>query len=206
MKPLQSSTKMRLYPIFAALILLALGCSKKPQQEEVPEYVTDPGQVRTLESGAPVVALSPESEKLVSTWPEYSALTELIVQYRVISKADALLNSDELEELAGQLKDSIRVEKLDIPSVRMRLNVLHNEAKRLSDMSTIPTITDEEVLYENDNLLDAYAALNIKINDLSRQERMNKELEKFDDGREFIQDSIPPTPQPLEKKNLKQLN
>ena len=153
-----------------------------------------------------MVALSPESEKLVAPWPEYNALTELIVQYRVISKADALLNSDDLEELARQLKDSIRVEKLDIPSVRMRLNVLHNEAKRLEDMSTIPTITDEEVLYENDNLLDAYAALNIKINDLSRQERINKELEEFDDAPEPIEDSIPPAPKPREKKILNQLN
>lgn len=197
---------MRFQMIIATLILLAVGCSKKPQQEEVPEYVTEPGQVRTLESTAPVVALSPESEKLVAPWPEYSALTQLIVQYRVISKADALLNSDDLEELARQLKDSIRVEKLDIPSVRMRLNVLHNEAKRLEDMSTIPTITDEEVLYENDNLLDAYAALNIKINDLSRQERINKELEEFDDAPEPIEDSIPPAPKPREKKILKQLN
>jgi hypothetical protein len=192
--------------IFLALVLMISSCGKSPQKEEVPEYVTEPGQVRTLESGAEVVALSPESEKLVSGWPEYQALSQLIVQYRVISKSDALLNSVELEELARQLKDSIRVEKLDIASVRMRLNVLHNEAKRLSDMSTIPTITDDEVLYENDNLLNAYAALNIKINDLSRQERINRELEKFDDGREVIQDSLPPPPKPGEKKILKQIN
>ena len=192
--------------ILLALILMISSCGKKLQKEEVPEYVTEPGQVRTLESGSEIVALSPESEKLVSGWPEYQALSELIVQYRVISKSDALLNSVELEEFAHQLKDSIRVEKLDIPSVRMRLNVLHNEAKRLSDMSTIPPITAEEVLYENDNLLDAYAALNIKINDLSRQERINRELEKFDDGRDVIDDSIPPPPKPLEKKIPKQLN
>jgi len=187
--------------IFLALVLMISSCGKSPQKEEVPEYVTEPGQVRTLESGAEVVALSPESEKLVSGWPEYQALSQLIVQYRVISKSDALLNSVELEELARQLKDSIRVEKLDIASVRMRLNVLHNEAKRLSDMSTIPTITDDEVLYENDNLLNAYAALNIKINDLSRQERINRELEKFDDGREVIQDSLPPPPKPGGEKD-----
>jgi len=197
---------MRFSMIFLALVLMISSCGKSPQKEEVPEYVTEPGQVRTLESGAEVVALSPESEKLVSGWPEYQALSQLIVQYRVISKSDALLNSVELEELARQLKDSIRVEKLDIASVRMRLNVLHNEAKRLSDMSTIPTITDDEVLYENDNLLNAYAALNIKINDLSRQERINRELEKFDDGREVIQDSLPPPPKPGEKKILKQIN
>ena len=72
----------------------------------------------------------------------------------------------------------------------MRLNVLHNEAKRLSDMSTIPTITDEEVLAENNNVLDAFAALNIKINDLGKQDRINRELAEFNDKPEVRNDSL----------------
>jgi hypothetical protein len=134
--------------------------------------------------------LNKESEELVKNWKEYQDFSELIVQYREITKSDALLNSIELEELAQYLKDSIRVEKLDIPSVRMRLNVLHNEAKRLSDMSTIPTITDEEVLAENNNVLDAFAALNIKINDLGKQEKINRELSEFNDRPEVGNDSL----------------
>ena len=172
------------------LALSTLSCKKNSDSEEIPEYATERGLGASLKSEAPVVALSKESEELVKGWKEYQDFNEQIIQYREISKSDALLNSVELEELARYMKDSIRVEKLDIPSVRMRLNVLHNEAKRLSDMSTIPTITDEEVLAENNNVLDAFAALNIKINDLARQDRINRELAKFDDPPEVEEDSI----------------
>ena len=196
---------IRAFLFSLALVLMASSCKKKAEKEEVPQYVTEQGQVPTLKSSASVVALIPESEKLVQNWPEYQNLTELIVLYRDISKADALLNSLELEELSKQLKDSAKSEKLDIPSVRMRINVLHNEAKRLADMSTIPTITDKEVLEENDNLLNAYSALNIKINDLSRQERINRELGTFDD-KVIVDDTVLPPPPPKEKKLLKQLN
>lgn len=179
--------------IFALLFILALStfsCKKNSEREEPPEYATDRGLAPTLKSESPVVGLNKESEKLVKSWKEYQDFSELIVQYREITKSDALLNSNELEELAQYLKDSIRVEKLDIPSVRMRLNVLHNEAKRLYDMSTIPTITDEEVRAENNNVLDAFAALNIKINDLGKQERIDRELAEFNDKPEVESDSL----------------
>ena len=172
---------IRILSLTLLLVFFTISCKKNSDGEEVPEYVTDRELAPTLKSESPVVGLNKESEELVKDWKEYQDFNELIVQYREITKADALLNSNELEELAQYLKDSIRVEKLDIPGVRMRLNVLHNEAKRLSDMSTIPTITDEEVQAENNNVLDAFAALNIKINDLGNQERINRELAKFDE-------------------------
>ena len=196
----------RFLTFFVILIFLAMSCKKKTDSEEVPEYVTEQGQVPTLKSDAPVVSLNRESEEMVKDWGEYQDLSELIVQYREITKADALLNSVELEELAQYLKDSIRVEKLNRPDVRMRLNVLHNEARRLSDMSTIPTITDEEVQEETDNVLDAYAALNIKINDLGKQERIERELAKFDDPVPVETDTIKPVEKPKVKKLLKQVN
>jgi hypothetical protein len=181
---------IRIFALLLFLALFGLSCKKSAPTEEAPEYVTDRGLTPTLKSEAPVVGLNKESEELVKDWTEYQDFSELIVQYREITKSDALLNSTELEELAQYLKDSIRVEKLDIPSVRMRLNVLYNEAKRLSDMSTIPTITEEEVLAENNNVLDAFAALNIKINDLGKQERINRELAEFDEAAEVEDDSL----------------
>lgn len=203
----------RILILFFFLVLSIISCKNKTNTEEVPEYATDQDQVPSLKPDAPVVGLNKESEELVKDWKEYQDFSELIVQYREITKADALLNSDELEELARYLKDSIRVEKLDIPSLRMRLNVLQNEAKRLSDMSTIPTITDEEVLSETNNVLEAFAALNIKINDLGKQEKINRELAEFDnqplfkdDSLQVITDTLEPTETAAEKKILKQVN
>lgn len=181
---------IRILSLILLLVLFTISCKKNSDSEEVPEYVTDRDLAPTLKSESPVVGLNKESEELVKDWKEYQDFSELIVQYREITKADALLNSNELEELAQYLKDSIRVEKLDNPALRTRLNVLHNEAKRLSDMSTIPTITNEEVQAENNNVLDAFAALNIKINDLGNQERINRELAKFDEVPQVEYDSL----------------
>ncbi len=181
---------IRILSLFLLLVFCTISCKKDSDKEEVPEYVTDRDLAPTLKSESPVVGLNKESEELVKDWKEYQDFSELIVQYREITMADALLNSNELEELAQYLKDSIRVEKLNNPAVRMRLNVLHNEAKRLSDMSTIPTITNEEVQEENNNVLDAFAALNIKINDLGNQERINRELAKFDEVPQVEYDSL----------------
>ena len=96
-------------------------------------------------------------------------------------QTEALLNSVELSELAQQLKDSIRVEKLNIPEVKIRLNVLHSETLRLADMSNIPTITQESVEEETNNMLDAFSALNLKINNMNLQEELNEEISKFVD-------------------------
>lgn len=181
---------IRIVTLLLFLALSTFSCKKNSEREEPIEYATDRGLAPALKSESPVVGLNKESEELVKNWKEYQDFSELIVQYREITKSDALLNSIELEELAQYLKDSVRVEKLDIPAVRMRLNVLHNEAKRLSDMSTIPTITDEEVLAENNNVLDAFAALNIKINDLAKQEKINRELAEFNDKPEVGSDSL----------------
>lgn len=197
---------IRIFTFFLLASLAIASCKKKSDPEVVPEYVTEREQVPTLKSEAPIVGLSKKSEDLVKNWKEYQDFRELIVQYREISKADALLNSKDLEELSRYLKDSIRIEKLDIPSVRMRLNVLHNEAMRLSDMSTIPTITAEEVLAENNNVLDAFASLNIKINDLGKQERINEELAKFNDPPKVDKDTLQSPQKPKKETKPKQVN
>ena len=191
----------RYYFLFLVITLLSCSGKDKSDETDVPDYVTEQEQVPRLQSSAPAVNLSPKSAELVADWPEYQEVSEAIVRYREITKADALLNSIELEELTRYMKDSVRVEKLDIPSVRMRMNVLHNEAKRLADMSTIPTITDEEVLEENDKVLNAYADLNVKINDLSRQERINQELRDFEPEKKEVKDTVvEPDPTPMRRQ------
>jgi hypothetical protein len=46
-------------------------------------------------------------------------------------------------------------------------------------MATINQITEIEVIRENKNILDAYSALNIKINNMVNQEKLNSEVNDF---------------------------
>ena len=161
--------------VFFMILLLFFGCKKKEQKAENVNGIMF-SESSTIKSENAIIKLNSKSEALISTWPEYQKFNELINDYQEISMSDALLNSIELSELAKQLKDSIRVEKLNIPEVKIRLNVLYSETLRLADMSTIPTITEEMVSEENNNVINAYSALNLKINNMNTQDELNEEI------------------------------
>lgn len=169
--------------IFIAFLLLTLFLSACKNKEQKTEEENDSISMESsmIKSERPITRLNSKSEELVATWAEYQKFDELITQYQEISMNEALLNSVELSELALQLRDSIRVEKLDLPEVKIRLNVLYSETLRLADMSTIPTITEALVAQENNNVIDAYSALNLKINNMSSQDQLNEEISKFVD-------------------------
>ncbi len=178
---------------FIISVFMFTACKNKEQKTDT-EKVTGSTEVSIIKSEKPISRLNTASEEMISNWPEYQKFDELISQYQEISMSDALLNSVELAELARQLKDSIRLEELDIPEVKIRLNVLYSETLRLADMSTISTITAALVSDENDNVIDAYSALNLKINNMSVQEELNEEISKFVDEvlEETSSDSLDP--------------
>ncbi len=170
----------KIFIAFLALTLFISAC-KNEEQKAKEENDSSPVKNSLIKSEKPITKLNPASKEMVATWPEYQKFDELISQYQETSMNEALLNSIELSELARQLKDSVRIEKLDIPEVKIRLNVLYSETLRLADMSTIPTITEALVAQENNNVIDAYSALNIKINNMTAQDELNEEISTFVD-------------------------
>jgi len=175
---------------FFLIIALLLSCKNKNDQdtEAYSEQLKAEG---TIKSEHRIIPLNPKSEELVKDWPEYQKFSDLVGQYQEISLTDALLNSKELSEMAQQLRDSVRIERLDIPSIKMRLNVLHSETMRLADMATIPTITETSILRENNNVIQAFSALNLKINNMYSMEKLNDEISAFVNEVMAEQDSIP---------------
>jgi len=184
---------------FFLIIALLLSCKNKNDQD-IQEYSEQIESVNTIKSEHRIVPLNPKSEELVKDWPEYQNFSDLVSQYQEITLTDALLNSKELSEMAQQLRDSVRIERLDIPSIKMRLNVLHSEAMRLADMATIPTITELSILRENNNVIQAFSALNLKINNMYSMEELNDEISAFVNEVMAEKDSIPIP----EKKNAAQ--
>lgn len=177
---INTSNMPRIFVVFLMLAFCLSSCKNKEQNTEA-EKDTSPLEHSMIKSEKPITKLNSKSQELIAAWPEYQKFDELINQYQEISMNEALLNSVELSELAMQLRDSIRVEKLNVPEVKIRLNVLYSETLRLADMSTIPTITEILVAKENNNVIDAYSALNIKINNMNAQEQLNEEVSKFVD-------------------------
>jgi len=136
------------------------------------------------------VTLSPKAKQETETWLEYQMIQSKINGYNKTTKSQALLNAMELAELVQNASDTIEVKKLDRPDVKIRFNVLRNYALRLDDMSTIPSITEEEVMQEVANVLDAFSALNEKINTIYKIEEYEKELNVVDDTKRISKPTI----------------
>ena len=163
---------------FLSLMIAVVSCNKTVSKKNT-EITKDTIISNTTKVNHQIAKLNPKAKKLVENWDEYQKIDELLKQYQNISANDALLNANELSGLSLQLRDSIRIEKLNNSSVKIRLNVLYNETLRLADMETIQTISEAEVFEENDNILNAFSSLNLKINNLVNQENLNKEVSNF---------------------------
>jgi hypothetical protein len=164
--------------IFLITVSVVFSCdninSKKDLNSDHNEKPTS-----NIKTNHTIVDLTPKAQKMIQNWKEYQNINEYIQQYEQISINNSLLNARHLSELAQQLKDSISIEKLNVPSVKIRLNVLYNETLRLADMATINQITETEVIRENNNIINAYSALNIKLNNIISQEHLNNEVNTF---------------------------
>lgn len=121
--------------------------------------------------------LLPASKKTVENWNEYQQLDLLLTNFYSISPNEALNLSKELSTITQQLKDSVIIERFTQPDISIRINVLHNNALRLTDMASITSIKPEEVKNEIQSILDAFSALNAKINNITNQEKLEKELQ-----------------------------
>lgn len=180
---------MKIVIVFCTLLFLMGSCNKKVNEKKLVS-TQDSIKAGSIKATYSKVELDSKAKKAVENWGEYRKMDEFIQQFQDISKTDALFNANELSELAQQLKDSIRIKKFEIPEIRIRLNVLHNESLRLADMATIPKITEIEVQNENENILNAFAALNLKINNIINQETLNEDLREFIDQLSTTVDTI----------------
>jgi len=121
--------------------------------------------------------LLPGSKIKVENWNEYQQLDQFITTFYSISPTKALNLSKELSTITKQLKDSVSIERFTRPDIEIRINVLNNNALRLADMANISSINSEEVKMEIQSILDAFSALNAKINNITTQEKLETELD-----------------------------
>lgn len=165
--------------LLSLLFIYLSSCTNKKQQvleSQTKQVVKTDNKKSTNSIGE---TLTPEAKKLVEDWNEYITIDELLSDYYSITTDDALLNAKSLSERAQELKDSIRIPAFDRPDIKIRLNVLYNHTLRLADMDNISSIEIQEVKTEISNILDAFSAINSKINNLTNQQYLEKQLLDF---------------------------
>lgn len=172
--------------VFILSIFIFASCNQ-PTQEEKQE-------VRQSEQSIPqkhadVLKITGKAAKKLDDWQEYRSLNEFLVQYKSISPNEALNNSRELNGLVESMKDSIKPEFLEVASFNARVNLLHNETLRLFDMSFISSIKSQEVNDQVSKVLEAFSAVNSKVNTLIQQEDLDRQIDDPKFNRLFSRDS-----------------
>ena len=124
-------------------------------------------------------AIAPVQNQFLSkldSWKEYHNLSDFILRFEKTSPNEALSNALELKDLIKSLKDSVP-KTLQNNALKARINVLHNEALRLADMSYITSIKTENVNNQIKKILETYNALNIKINTIFLQKKFEESID-----------------------------
>lgn len=205
--------------LLLVLSWLAYSCSKQSQTADSDKNTTDKLVKVDKKNIANIgVSLHPDTKKEIQNWKEYQLVDAIITNFYAISNAEALSNSQELNSLVTNLRDSIHIEKHKTPAIKARINILQNECLRLEDMSNISAISPEEVTATIKRVLDAFSGLNAKLNAVYTVRDLESELKLDPDFLEILNDTTStenldfiitgkpnkPKQQLLEKKQLQQ--
>jgi hypothetical protein len=175
--------------ILYILLISVILTSCKPEANGVDETqdTVEVAQVEDATISSIGITLSQKSKQETDVWLTYQMVQSKINGYYSVTKSQALQNARELADLVKNASDSIKIEKLDRPDIKIRFNVLYNHALRLDDMSTINKISDDEVMNEVTSILDAFSAINEKINVIYKIEQYEEELEITSEKTEFLE-------------------
>lgn len=166
----------QLFCIFSVFLLLLTSCNNEVKVVKAPQENDTLVDSKRIINTVNVTLIS-SAKKEIDNWQEYQNLDEFLIRYYNISHFEALDNANELSDLVSTLKDSLKIDKLNKKNVVARINVLKNGALRLADMSTIPTITNNEIEIEVNKIVELFDALNSKINTIYKAEELQKSLE-----------------------------
>lgn len=115
--------------------------------------------------------------KEIEDWEELRSVDHFLERFKKVSANEVLSNALELESLVKSLRDSVKPQLFDIPSFNARINILHNETLRLSDMTFIPAIKAEEVNTQTAKIISAFSAVNAKVNTILSKKRFEDAIE-----------------------------
>ncbi|MDZ7614037.1 MAG: hypothetical protein U5K51_10335 [Flavobacteriaceae bacterium] len=131
---------------FFLTILIAsvfYGCKKDVEQPK--DLISDKKTEKVVPAQTFVISesLRPSADSIARNWEAYLKVAEFLKINGAKSNEETRYNAKDLVKLTESLKDSIPLENLNNPAMKIRINVLHNEALRLQDMADIKVITDE---------------------------------------------------------------
>ena len=161
---------------YIALITFAafFSCVKKQEQTTTSD-ITKP-LLSVVNEYSSAEKVSPVFNKDIEDWEELKAVDLFLGRFKKVSANEVLSNALELKGLVKSLKDSIKPTWFDDDSFTARINILYNETLRLADMTTIPAIKANEVHQQTEKIINAFSAVNAKVNTILSKKRFEDEI------------------------------
>ena len=188
--------------IFTTVILLFYSCNQTPKETEK-ETVQDTISV-VKKTYTKSIFLSENARKELVDLKYFDEFEKTIERFYNSTPEKIKLNATDLNEILVRIKDSITIEKINRPDVKARFNILYNESLRLLDMSSINSISNEEINSKIENIIYAYESIIAKINQVylmnDNEENVNVQFQ----APKVLIDSLP-TEVKISPKKLKQM-
>ena len=160
---------------FTFLILFSfLSCDKK--QEKKNEVQDSKPSLSVVNEYSKVKFVDLSFKKDIEDWKELKLVNDFLGRFKTVSPNEVLSNAIELKNLTKSLVDSVKPKLFDIPSFHARINIFYNETLRLADMTSIPAIKANEVNNQTEKIIDAFSAVNSKINTVLSKKRFEEEI------------------------------
>ncbi|MGB0890943.1 MAG: hypothetical protein ACPGUU_01230 [Flavobacteriaceae bacterium] len=150
--------------IYLLLFINLFSCEKN--KKDILKISQEKPKLSIVKQHIVLKSVKPTFKKDIADWQELKTVNSFVNKFKKVSPNEALSNALELRDLVKSLKDSVKPKIFETPSFKARVNVLHNETLRLADLTLIPAITSEEVNFQIDKTLNAFSAVNSKINTL----------------------------------------
>lgn len=156
------------------LICLFLSCDKKQETSKKQESKPLLSIVNEFSSTKKVKAIYNNE---IQDWEELKAVESFLDRFKKVSPKEVLSNALELQGLVKSLKDSVTPSLFDNSSFKARVNIFYNEVLRLSDMTSIPSIKADEVNLQTEKIINAFSAVNSKVNSILSKKRFEDEID-----------------------------
>lgn len=179
---------MRFFIFAYVVIFFLFSCEKESKTHDF-KPINDTIQ---LAKNKPIIhaigiSLNEESAGFVKDWKEFQAFDTALRPYFAITQSNALLNASNLSQKAELLLESVRQPELQQPATISRFNLLTTECKRLADMADIKAIQPKEVTLQIQKIIEAYSALNAKLNSIVDIKKKEAEVQIDPDFQRILQ-------------------
>jgi hypothetical protein len=161
--------------IFLTLVLL-FSCDKRQENTKQEQDDSKP-LLSVVKRHAAIKKIDTAFNKEVIEWEEVQTVNNFLARFKKVSPNEILSNALELNDLVKSLIDSVKPQPFNTDSFNARLNILYTETLRLADMNSISAIKADEVNLQIEKIIDAFSAVNSKINSVLAKRRFEDAIE-----------------------------